>query len=101
MGNRDLLAELTESLASALPRGMTIDVESTGYYIRYGSFSTGHSYPEELPIDLLTILFLDSIQAAVADMLSDYWPKIGELKLDYNVTISEESPIIFFTLRAT
>ncbi len=81
--------------------GMTIEAESTGYYIKYGSFSIGHNYPEELPIDLLTILLLDSIQTAVADMLSDYWPKIGDLKLNYAVSIAGELPVIVFTPRTT
>lgn len=96
MTNADLLPSLAYRFALALPIGMNLEVDGNTYVITGERGTVQHCYPDELPAELLTTLFLDSIQTAVADLQGEYWPQIGTLKLDYEVQVDGSDSVVHF-----
>lgn len=100
----DEIASLIRLISRTIPEEISIDIKEDSIMIRHRFYSELYVQKYFLPeLDQKSFLesLLDEIQTACADMLSQYWPKIQDCHLIYEVRSKEGRNEILFVIPDT
>lgn len=100
----DEIARVVSVISKTIPQDIVLEIKEESIFLRHRLHQDLYVQKYFLPeISLKSFIesLLDEIQVACADMLSEYWPKIENCHLKYEVRLVDGKHEIIFVVPET